>query len=678
MLKDLIRCAALTATVLAQTVITTAQQPSLSSAVPALLADGDPSVKPGDNFFRYANGGWFDRTEIPKDRTSYGITGIIQDRVEQRIKAILEAPPDPASKDPDAAKIHAAYEAFMDVAKINSLGATPIAADLKGIASVSTKKDLAVRMGKENESFEEGLFDLELEADLKTPDHYAIYIGFEQSGLGMPDRDFYLEPGFAVKKAAYEQYVAQLLSMIDWPDPRENAAAIVVFETSLAAAYTPRSDQRDVEKIYNPMTESEIESAASGFPWAEFLRSAGLATQHSFIVVDRAALPRVAALYAATPLAVLKAWDAFHSVNRAAPYLDSRFYAAYFAFNSHVLDGQEVERERWKRAESFVDHGMGEAIGRAYVNRYFPPSSKTQITQMIFELRIALSQRIDQLSWMTPETKTRAQTKLAKLTVKVGYPDQWRDYSALQLSSTDLVGDQKAFLSFEWNRNLELLQGPVDRSEWGYTPQTVNALYNAVRNEILFPAGILTSPYFDPAADPAVNFGEIGATIGHELTHGFDDQGRKFDGAGALTDWWTQEDAKQFQNRVSVLNAQYDSYSPFPGVHVNGAFTAGENIADLGGVLIALRAYHNSLHGEVPPVIDGLTGDQRFFLAYARSWQEKTREETVRKYLVDDPHSPEMYRVNGVVRNIDEWYSAFHVQSSDQEYVAPADRVRIW
>jgi putative endopeptidase len=638
----------------------------------------DTSVRPGDDFFKYANGGWDARTAIPDDKTAAGVDYVLSDAAEQHVRGILEA--DPAAvtgpEAADARKIHAAYLAFMDAAHVEALGAAPIAPELAAIRAVKDKAELAGLMGEVNDGFQGSFFRLDIDVDEKDPGRYAVAIG--QSGLGLPDRDYYLTAAFAEKKKAYQAYVAKELGLAGWADPDAAAAAIVDLETQIAAVSWTRAERRDPDKTYNPMTPAELEKAAPGFAWHAWLAAGGLGDARQVIVRENTSIPKVAAIYAATPLATLKAWAAFHTVDAAAPLLSKPFADARFDFRNRLLQGQKVERERWKRAVAFVDGGMGEAVGRVYVAKYFPPEAKAKIDALVSELRVALNQRIDRLDWMSPATKAKAHAKLALFTVKIAYPTKWRDYSAVKVATGDLAGDERAFRAFEWRRQVKRIAGPVDRTEWDMTPQTVNAYYNPSQNEIVFPAAILAPPYFDPGADLAANYGGIGAVIGHEMTHGFDDEGRKFDGTGRLADWWTAEDAAKFEAEAHKLNAQYDTYSPFRGVHVKGDQTTGENIADLGGILIALDAYHNALHGQPAPVIDGLTGDQRFFLAYAQSWRDKRREDAVRDQLVRDVHSPEIYRVNGVVRNVDAWYGSFGVPPGAALYLAPGDRVRIW
>jgi len=646
----------------------------------------DRSVRPGDDFFTYANGAWAKDTAIPADRSGYGVDYVLADTAEKNVRGILESDPQSDLKsDPsgvagppgaDAVKIHAAFVAFMGEERIEALGPAPIAADLADIRRAADRADLAALMGRSNDGFQASIFGLNIRPDFKAPRRYAVYIS--QEGLGLPDRDYYLEPSFAAKKAAYQAHVARMLTLAGWPAPESAAKDVVDFETQIARDSWTRAESRDPDKTYNPMTPAELAAAASGFAWPRFLTAGDLPAVARVVVRQKTAVTKIAADYAAAPLATLKAWAAFHVADAAAPYLDRAFDQANFAFRAKLLNGQDSEKARWKRGVAFVNQGMGEAAGKIYVARYFPPQAKAKIDDLVGQIRTSLGQRIDRLDWMSAETKAKARAKLALFTVKIAYPLVWRDYSALQVSPTDAVGDFRAFARFEWNRQVKRLDDPVDRGEWHMTPQTVNAYNNFTQNEIVFPAAILAAPYFDPNADAAANYGGIGAVIGHEMTHGYDDEGRKFDGTGALADWWTAADKQRFEAEAKKLNAQYDAYSPFPGVHVKGDQTAGENIADLGGLLIALDAYHHSLGGAPAPVIDGLTGDQRFFLAYAQSWRDKYKEDAQRNYLVSDVHSPEKYRVDGVVRNVDAWYAAFAVKPDDKLYLPPADRVRIW
>ena len=642
------------------------------------VAGEDKAVRPGDDFFGYADGDAVAKIVIPQDRSSYGAFQKLGELSEARVHAILEQAARGASNTPTTSpeKIGAFYRAFMDQARAEQLGAAPLKADLDAVRAAPDRAALAALMGRANDGFYASIVDVSVDTDEKDPDRYAVHLS--QSGLGLPDRDYYLQPSFAAKKALYQAYVQQLLGLIGWQDPTGSAAKIVAFETQIAGASWARQDERDPEKIYNPMTIAEVEAAAPGFAWGSYLQAADLSQAPRVIEQENTAIARIAAIYQQTPMDVLKAWQAFHVADSAAPMLSDPFVQASFQFHSKGLSGQPEIQVRWKRAVHVVDAGMGEAVGRIYVAQYFPPESKAKMQQLVADLKTAFRHRIENLTWMGPQTKAEALKKLAGYTVKIGYPDQFRDYSTLTIRGDDLTGDVERAQAFEWARQVRRLNKPVDKSEWGMTPQTVNAYNNPVWNEVVFPAAILQPPFFDPNADPAINYGAIGGVIGHEMTHGFDDEGRKFDSSGRLRDWWTAEDAKRFDERTTRLGSQYDSYVPLPGAHVNGKLTMGENIADSGGINLGLDAYHAFLQGQPAPVVGGYTGDQRVFLGWAQVWRGKTRDDALRQRLVTDPHSPEQFRVNGVVRNVDAWYSAFDVKPGEALYLAPDQRAHIW
>jgi len=640
------------------------------------LIGADFANSPGEDFFRYGNGAWYDRVVIPPDRSSTGVDTALSITNEARIREILERGEQGAGSSPraDAAKIGAFYAAFMDEARAEALDAEPIAPLLEMIRAAGTREDVAGLMGTGRRSFFGSVFGLGIGADDKAPDKYAVSVG--QGGLGL-NRDYYITSRLAEKKAAYLAYITQMLAMIGWQAPEQSAAAILDFETAIAEVSWSNVERRDPEKTYNPMSVAALGDAVP-FPWRRLLVGADLGGLDHVVVAESTAIPKIAAVYARTPLDTLKAWLAFHLADGAAPYLSKRFVAASFSFYGRTMSGVAEQPERWKRAVGTVNGAMGQAIGRVYVARYFSPEAKVQIDDLVAQLRIALKGRIERLAWMSPATKLKALEKLAHLNVKIAYPDKWRDYSALEVRSNDLVSDVQAARKFAWLRQVNRLNSPVDREDWYLNPQTVNASYNANLNEMTFPAGILQPPYFDPAADAAINYGGIGAVIGHEMIHGFDDEGRKYDGSGVLDTWWTDADAIEFNARAAVLGRQFDTYEPFPGFPVKGDLTMGENIADLGGALVALDAYHNSLGDKPAPVLDGLNGDQRFFLGFAQSWRHKSTDDSVRQQIVSDPHAPVQYRVDGVVRNIDAWYEAFNVKPSDKLFLAPENRVRIW
>ena len=644
------------------------------------LSGRNMAVKPGDDFFGYANGTYIDKTQIPADRSWYGTINVLRDLSEARVHAMLDdaaatAPVEAAGKD-EKAKVGAFYKAYLDEAAVEALDAKPIAADLEAIRSADDRAGLAAVMGRSRKGFEPSLFDVIIFTDLKDSDRYAVYV--DQAGLGLPDRDYYLDAQFAAKKQAYQAYVAKMLGMIGWPDAEANAKAITDFETKVAGASWTRAEERNPDKLYNPMSPAELAAMAPGFDWKSWLSAAGLGSRERIIAAPKTALPKIAAIYSSTPLDVLKAYMAFHLADNAAPALSSRFVNANFDFHGHTLAGQEALAARWKRAVRATSDAMGQAIGKIYVAQYFPPESKASMLALIKNLKSAYRTRIQNLAWMSPQTKAKALEKLAAMDVQIGYPNKWRDYSALRVRSDDLYGNVERGTAWQWEYRLAHLDLPVDRNDWDSTPQTVNAFNDGTANQLIFPAAILQPPVFDPKADPAVNYGAIGAVIGHEISHGFDDQGRKFDAKGRLTDWWTAQDAERFVKSSKDYGAQYERFPILEGAHIKGDLTMGENIADLAGVLAALDAYHASLHGKPAKVIDGLTGDQRFFLAYAQYYRNKWREDATRQILVSDEHSPDKARVDVVLPNVDGWYRAWKIKPGDKLYLPPEQRVRVW
>lgn len=636
----------------------------------------DRSVKPGDSFFQFANGKAVAALQIPADRPRFGAFVVLTELSETRVRALVEGygAQHPALNT-DQGKMAALYADFMDEAHIEALGVKPLETDLAKVKLLKDHADVAQAMGAAFGGVGSSFFGGYVGQDRKHPDVNVFYVG--QGGLGLPDRDYYLKPAFAAKKTLYEAYVAQQLTNAGWPEPEAAAKRVVALEMQLADAHWTRIESRNADKTYNPTRVDELEKAAPGFPWKIWLTSAGVGDLSSVVTVQNTALPKLAKIFGDTPVETLRDWLAFHEVDERAPVLPKKFVDAQFEFRSHQLQGQPENRPRWKRGLGVVESAMGEAVGRDYVAAYFPASSKVKMEGLVVDLRGALKARIEKLDWMRPETKAQAQDKLAKFGVKIGYPKKWRDYSGLKIVPGDLYGDVARASAFEWSYRIAKLHKPVDPDEWGMTPQTVNAYYNSTRNEIVFPAAILQPPFFDPEADMAVNYGGIGGVIGHEMTHGFDDQGRKSDGNGVLRDWWTAEDAKRFEAKTVVYGAQYDTYEPVPGVHVQGGLTMGENIADLGGINLALDAYHASLKGAPAPVIDGFTGDQRVFLGWAQVWREKARDDYRRQQVTTDPHSPGEFRVIGPLRNVDAWYGAWDVKDG-KYYLKPEDRVRIW
>ena len=640
----------------------------------------DRSVKPGDDFFRYVNGRWAATAQIPPDKTSFGAFQMLADLSEARVRALLDGwAADKALKaGSDEVKVASIYRTFLDEATAEKLDAKPIQPYLKAVKKAKTHADIARQMGRSAATFGRSLFGAGVSDDAKNPDKYALYLS--QSGIGLPDREFYLRDNFKPQKERYQKYVADMLRLIAWEEPEKNAADIVAMESKIAEAHWTRAEGRNRDKTYNPMTMADLEKNAPGFPWRVAFKEAGLDKVDRAVVRQNTAFPKLATIFADTPVATLKAWQAFHVADDVAPLLSKRFVDTHWEFCSKFLNGTEEQRPRWKRAVGAAENAMGEAVGRTYVADYFPPQSKAKMEKLVADLRAAMKGRIENLQWMGPETKARALDKLSKFGVKIGYPAKWRDYSALRIREGDLAGNAERARKFEWAYDVGRIGQAVDKGEWGMTPQTVNAYYSSVKNEIVFPAAILQPPFFDPNADPAVNYGAIGGVIGHEITHGFDDQGRKSDGDGVLRDWWAAEDAAKFEAQATRLGAQYEAFNfpQLPGSHIIGRLTMGENIGDLGGILLGLDAYKLSLNGQPSPVLDGFTGEQRVFLGWGQVWRTMMRDDALRQLLMTNPHSPGPVRAFAPLRNVDAWYEAFGVKEGDANYVKPEERVRIW
>lgn len=638
----------------------------------------DTSVKPGDNFFQYVNGAWIDKTEIPADKSSYGSFTALRDLSDDRVKVIIEeAAAKNAPQGSEEQKIGDFYAAFMDMDKINAAGMAPVAADLAKINAVSSKEEVATLMGDPAMGVRAPVGGW-VDVDVKDVENYIFYL--TQSGLGMPNRDYYLDEGEKSDelRKAYVTYLRAMLEAAGDENPLGHARKIMAFETAMARVHWTNTKRRNRSLTYNKMSLDELKAYAPGFPWDSMLEASGLSDQDTFVIRENDAIKGLAAVFGRTDLATLKAYMKANYVGSMAAYLPAEIDNARFAFYGKALRGTEEQQERWKRAVGQIDGTMGEMVGKVYVEKHFPPVAKQEMDKLIENLRAAFKDGIDNLEWMDPATKAEAQEKLAKFNPKIGYPEEWTDYSALQVDRNDLIGTIKSANVWSWNDNIGKLGGPIDRGEWGMNPQTVNAYYRPSLNEIVFPAAILQAPFFDPAADPAVNYGGIGAVIGHEMGHGFDDQGRKTDGNGEQRDWWTEEDGKAFESLSGSLAEQYDAFEPLPGENLNGKLTMGENIGDLTGITMAYAAYKRSLNGKEAPVIDGMTGDQRFFLAYGQIWQRKWREEALRTQIKNGPHSPGEFRANGIVRNFDAWYEAFDVQPGDALYLPPEKRVKIW
>jgi putative endopeptidase len=641
------------------------------------LTANDKTVKPGDDFYRYADGKWLDTNQIPPDRTSWGSFVELADRAEHQIRTIAESLPKDAPEGSTEQKAGDFYRAYLDTDTIERLGLAPAQPGLQAIAAARTHEQLASVMGRPDLNLKSPLI-VAITPDQKNPDRYIVVI--TQSGLSLPDRDYYLkdDPVITNLRAKYVAHVGRMLTLAGEKNAAAEAASILDIETQIAKAHWPAAKRRERDLTYNLRTRAELDQLTPGFPWQPLLAAQGLDGQTEFVVRELDAVQALAKLFKQIPVERWHAYFEYQYLSATADVLPAAFDAERFDFYGHNLNGQPQQRERWKRAVAALNAGLGEVTGQLYVQQYFPPQAKQKVLALVENLRAAYSTRIQQLPWMSADTKKVALEKLAAFRPKIGYPDKWRDYSALQVRAGDAFGNAMRAGVFEWLRQLDRLGKPTDRDEWHMTPQTINAYYNPTFNEVVFPAAILQPPFFDPNADAAVNYGGIGGTIGHEMGHGFDDQGSKSDARGVLRTWWQPQDDQAFRKRVDSLAAQYDQFVALPELNVNGRLTLGENIGDLGGLSVAYEAYHLSLNGKKPPVLDGLTGDQRFFLSWAQVWRGLYRDEQLRTLVMSNPHSPPKFRVNGPVRNIDAWYTAFDVKAGDQLYLPPEDRVRIW
>lgn len=632
----------------------------------------DRSIAAGDNFYMFANGTWARTTPIPADKSNYGMFTKLDDLSKERTRAIIEE----AAKDP-ASKIGKAYASYLDTASIESRGLAPIKPwldQIKGLDSRPGYAALAAQAGRYGIAIPFGLY---VGQDDKNPDRYVTQM--YQGGIGMPDRDYYLLQDDRMKdiRAKYLQHMTNVLALAGEPNAASRAKAVLDLETEIAKVHWTQVDSRDATKTYNLMPLAKLQSDASGFDWATFLRDSGLPSATEVNVAQPSAINGTAALLARAPVAVLKDQLLIRSLDQYSAVLPSAFDKEAFSFYGTTLSGTPQQEERWKRAVSFTTGALADDVSQIYVQRHFPPETKAAADKLVANVVEAMGRRIDGLSWMAPETKQRARAKLANFTTKIGYPDRWKDYSALQIEAGDALGNAMRAAEWAHNDNITRLGEPIRRWEWGMTPMTINAYANFGMQEIVFPAAILQPPFFDPNADPAINYGGIGAVIGHEISHHFDDQGAKYDENGRLNEWWTEADRKAFEAAGKALIAQYDAYEVFPGANVKGAFTLGENIGDLAGLTIAHDAWKHSLGGAQSPVIDGFTGDQRFYLGWAQIWRRNYREANLRQRLITDPHSPSEQRA-AVVRNLDPWYPAFNVQPGQKLYLTPEQRVRMW
>jgi putative endopeptidase len=635
----------------------------------------DPNVSPGDNFYAYANGGWLKTTQIPADKSNYGMFTVLSDLSDDRTKEIiLGANGEPGSEERKVAEY---YKSFMDEQAIEAKGVAPIKPMLDAITKIKDVKGLVAAMADDSRRQISTPFQAGVAQDDRNPDAYIADLG--QGGLGLPDRDMYdvKNKQFEKLREGYKKYIASMFTLIGVKDADKRAAAVYALEEKIAAAHWTAVQNRDPQATYNKMTVAELQKLAPGMDWKTWLGGTGLAGQPALNVHQPTAIAGAAKLVKSEPLAVWKDYLTIRLLGDAAPFLSKQFVDARFEMYGKTLSGTPQIKERWKRGVDDVTMSMGEAVGKLYVAKYFTAETKAHADRLVHNLLASMGQRLDALTWMSDETKAKAKAKLATYNPKIGYPKKWRDYSKLEVVAGDAAGNAFRAAAFEYDRELAHLGQPVDRDEWGMTPMTVNAYYNPGMNEIVFPAAILQPPFFDPNADDAVNYGGIGAVIGHEISHGFDDQGSQYDASGKLANWWTKEDADKFKTATARLVAQYNAYCPFPGQCVKGELTLGENIADLAGLTIAYNAYKIALGGKQAPVLDGMTGDQRFFLGFAQVWRRMYRDQELSNRLITDPHSPSEFRAS-VVRNLDAWYEAYEPKPTDKLYVAPDKRVKIW
>ncbi|WP_412476937.1 M13 family metallopeptidase [Flavobacterium sp. TBRC 19031] len=666
-----------TLTLLAALCLASCSQKELTSGINK--KNMDTLVKPGDNFAMYVNGTWMKTAKIPADKSSYGAFDMLYDQSQKDVKAIIEeAAKGNNAEGTDEQKIGDYYASFMDRKGRDAKGIAPIQPELKAIDAIASYDDLAAYFGKANRAGVSIPFSVSVMSDFKDPTKHTLITW--QGGLGLPEREYYLATDAKMTeiRQKYVAHIEKMFQLTNMPNPAENAAKIMALETALASQQMKKEDTRDIVKLYNVYAVKDLKTLMPDFNWTAMLKNAGVAQEKKLVVTQVDYTKSLNNLIKNTPIDTWKTYLKWGVINGSAGLLTTALDKQNFEFYGKNLYGTESQQEDWKRAVEMVNGGLGEVVGKVYVKKHFSPEAKERMTQMVKNLLKAYAESIKTLDWMSAATKKEALKKVDNFMIKIGYPDKWRDYSALKIVKNDLYGNATRATEFEYNRNLAKLGKPVDRAEWGMNPQTVNAYYNPSLNEIVFPAAILKPPFFDLNADDAVNYGGIGAVIGHEIGHGFDDQGSAFDGTGTMKNWWTPQDLAAFKKRTSALVEQYNSFKAFPDLNVNGAFTLGENIGDLGGLSIAIKAYKATLNGKEAPVMDGFTGMQRVFLGWGQVWAEKIREEALRSQIAGDPHSPALFRVNGTVRNIPEFYEAFNIKPTDSLYLAPEKRVKIW
>lgn len=645
------------------------------------LTQRDLNIRPGDDFFRYANGRWLDTYELPADRSGHGSFNVLVDRSDERVRTIIEdltdmEPPQGSIEQ----KISDYYLSFMDTETLNTLGIAPLRPGLAQLESIQSMDELVTAFGRARIDTTASPFSFSIGADRRNPDVHQLSLSV--GGIGLPDRDYYLldTEQFVNVRQEYVAHIARMLEFADIENSTAKADAILQLETRIAEQLWPRADRRNRDLTFNPMSYADFLNTYTGFDWETYFGAVGITDLEDLNVTYPSAMSPIIELVSSVAIEDWKSYMTYHLISNNASLLSEDIDSENFYFYSTVLSGVPQQRERWERGVQRVGarSALGEAIGQVYVERHFPQAAKDQMEVLVENLRSALAQSIAELDWLGPQTKAEANLKLNSFRPKIAYPDEWRDLSAIDITRNDLFANAQSVREYNYQEDLLDLGRPTNREEWGMTPQTVNAYYSPPFNEIVFPAGILQPPFFDPAADMAVNYGGIAAVIGHEMGHGFDDQGSKSDANGIQRNWWTDEDRANFEQLTTALAAQYSQFEPVPGHFIDGNFTLGENIGDVGGLSLAYRAYKMALNGEEAPVIEGLTGDQRFFLSWAQVWQAKYREDTIIQRLTSDPHSPAEFRVNGVVRNFDEWYDAFDVQPDDELYLPPEERIRIW
>ncbi len=639
----------------------------------------DTKVKPGDNFANYVNGTWLKTMKIPADKASYGAFDLLYDQSQKDVKTIIEeAAKGNTSDGSDEQKIGDCFSSFMNRKDRDVKGIQPIQHELKSIDGISNYNDLASFFGTANRTGINIPFNISVYTDFKDPTKYTLITW--QGGLGLPEKEYYTssDAKMADIRKKYIVHVEKMLQLGGIENPAESASKIMTLETSLATQHMKKEDTRDMLKLYNKYATTDLKTLMPDFNWTAMLTQAGIEKEKSIVVTQVDYLKNLNAIIKSTPIETWKTYLKWGLINKSATLLTTQLDNQNFEFYSKTLNGTEKQEEDWKRAVNTVNISLGEVVGKVYVEKHFSPEAKERMVTMVKNLLKAYAESIKKLDWMSTETKKQALNKVDKFMIKIGYPDKWRDYSSLKITKNDLYGNSQRAVAFEYQRNLDKLGKPVDRTEWGMTPQTVNAYYNPSLNEIVFPAAILQPPFFDLKADDAVNYGAIGAVIGHEIGHGFDDQGSTFDGDGVMKNWWNANDLAAFKAKTSALVAQYNSFKAFPDLNINGEYTLGENIGDLGGLSIAIKAYKATLNGKEAPVLNGFTGMQRVFLGWGQVWGEKTREEALRSQIASDPHSPAKFRINGVVRNIPEFYEAFKIKPTDSLYLAPEKRVKIW